>query len=247
MMQNPLLNTLPRLETSAAVSVDDAGAGSAAGASPGRDTEDAGLLTALKNGEEWAFNILLQRHCSALLRLAASFVSTRAAAEEVVQETWLAVFTGVRRFEGRSSLKTWIFRILVNRSITRRNKDGRMVPFSSMEGARGQEGYAEPSSRLSQQESMRLLGRRGSDETPERLLIRKQVRAMIEQELAELPSRQQVVVSLRDLDGWCSREVCEVLGISEANQRVLLHRGRVKLRAALSQRMKSEASLTFAI
>jgi RNA polymerase sigma-70 factor (ECF subfamily) len=189
------------------------------------------LLRRLRDGDEAAFRDLVTRMHRALSKLALAFVGSPSAAEEVVQETWLSVVSQLDRFEGRSSLRTWIGSILVNRAKTRGVRDKRSVPFSSLSpdetepveperfGARGF--WSVPPTRW--------------DDAPEALVLRKEAREAIERELETLPPAQRTVVVLRDIEGWSHEEVCNVLGVSETNQRVLLHRGRLRLRAALER------------
>ena len=192
---------------------------------------DALLVGRLRDGDEAAFRDLVQRMHRGLLRVALAFVGSPSAAEEVVQETWLAVVSQIDGFEGRSSLRTWIGTILSNRAKTRGIRDKRSVPFSSLTGedldpaeperftARGF--WSPPPTRW--------------DDAPEALVLRKEAREAIDRELGTVPETQRTVVVLRDLEGWSSEEVCNVLGISETNQRVLLHRGRQRLRSALER------------
>jgi RNA polymerase sigma-70 factor, ECF subfamily len=184
--------------------------------SPSRRPEP--LLEALKTGDERAFASLVDDYGSSLLRLAMTYVGVRAVAEEVVQETWLGVLIGIDRFEGRSSLKTWIFRILANTASTRGRRERRMVPVSSLVGDRG-EGALGPT----------------SWETPEDGLLAGETREVILEAIQRLPPSQRSVVTLRDVEGWPAEEVCSVLELSEGNQRVLLHRGRSKIRMALER------------
>jgi RNA polymerase sigma-70 factor, ECF subfamily len=204
--------------------------------------DDSRLVDALRRGDEAAFASLVERYSPALRRLALDFVRSPAVAEEVVQETWLAVLKGIDRFEGRSSLKTWLFRILVNTAKTRGAREARTVPFSSLE-VEGQEA-AVPEDRF-----------RGADdhwpghwatpprslaEIPEERLLAKEVRSTIGGALETLPEGQRVVVTLRDVAGWSAEEVCDALAVSEVNQRVLLHRGRSKLRAELERYLEED-------
>jgi RNA polymerase sigma-70 factor (ECF subfamily) len=199
--------------------------------------DDAALCAQLRAGDESAFRGLVKELHSALTRVALAFVGSPAAAEEVVQDTWLAVIAGLDQFEGRSSLRTWIGRILVNRAKTRGVRDKRTVPFSSLspedeapvEPERFKDAgfWRDPPHRWASAESADLL--------PEQLVLRKEARAHIERELESLPTTQRTVVTLRDLEGWTSEEVCNVLELAETNQRVLLHRGRTRLRAALER------------
>jgi RNA polymerase sigma-70 factor, ECF subfamily len=200
--------------------------------------EDVRLIDGLRTGDEAAFVLLLDRYGASMLRLATTFVGSRAVAEEVVQETWLAVLQGIDRFEGRASLKTWLFRILTNRAKTRAEREGRTLPFSALAEAseEGEEPSVDPD---------RFFGpdhRFGGhwteypqrwDDVPERRLLSRETRELIAAAIEQLPPVQQAVISLRDVKGWSSEEVCNALDLSETNQRVLLHRARTKVRRAL--------------
>ena len=190
------------------------------------------LLERLRNGDEDAFATLLDGWSGGMLRLARSFVSTEESAAEVVQETWLAVIEGIDRFEGRSSLKTWVYRILTNTAKRRSVREYKVVPMSSVDDS----GPTVDPSRF----------RPAGDPfpghwwdfpaawpSPEQGLLSGEVRAYLTEALAELPERQRVVVVLRDIEGCPYDEVCELLGITPANQRVLLHRARAFLRGKL--------------
>jgi RNA polymerase sigma-70 factor (ECF subfamily) len=181
---------------------------------------------------------LVEQYHGRLLRLALLFVSDRASAEEVVQDTWLAVLTGLRSFEGRSALKTWIFSILTNRAKTRGQRDKRSVPFSALTGQHSPEDAAVSLSRFTQSGSWSAPPEQWDEDTPERLLLRRETRALIEQTIAGLPPGQRAVVTLRDVEGLDSTEACNVLEISETNQRVLLHRARARIRTALEQHVQ---------
>jgi len=197
--------------------------------------EDAALVKRLLDGDEAAFGGLVEQYHGRLLRLAMVFVSDRASAEEVVQDTWLAVLTGLRSFEGRSGLKTWIFSILSNRAKTRGQRDKRSVPFSALSN---QDREGEPAvhpSRFAHNGSWSAPPERWDQDTPERLLLRQETRALVDRTIADLPAGQRAVITLRDVEGLDSAEVCNVLEISETNQRVLLHRARAKVRTALEQ------------
>ncbi len=189
--------------------------------------DDAELVTRLRAGDEQAFVQLVARHHAAMLRLARSFVSSSAIAEEVVQDTWLGVVRGIDGFAGRSSFKTWLFQILVNRARSTGVRERRGVTIGdatpAVESARfdGSGAWAAPPQHWAEDSDERLL----AESLAERL----------RSALDELPPRQREVVILRDVDGLSGSEVCDVLEISEANQRVLLHRGRSQLRGALEQ------------
>jgi RNA polymerase sigma-70 factor (ECF subfamily) len=165
-------------------------------------------------------------------------VPSQSVAEEVVQETWIGVLNGLRRFEGRSSLKTWIFRILTNQAKTRGVRERRSVPFSALEGPDGESGEpAVEAIRFAQ--SGPLTGhwatppRSWEEDTPEQLTLSRETREHVQRAIDALPPNQRSVISLRDVEGWSAPEVCNVLGLSETNQRVLLHRARSRVRRAI--------------
>lgn len=204
--------------------------------------DDTLVVEALRRGDEAAFTTLVDAYSSSLLRLAQDFVRTRSVAEEVVQETWLAVLSGIDRFEERSSLKTWIFRILVNKAKTRGVREARTVPFSAI-AVEGEE-PAVPGDRFrgpdDQWPDHWASPPRPLDTLPEQRLLGREVREQLVAALGGLPDSQRVVVTLRDVAGWDADEVCDTLGLSEGNQRVLLHRGRAKLRAAFEQYLEDD-------
>jgi RNA polymerase sigma-70 factor (ECF subfamily) len=191
--------------------------------------DERALIERLRAGDEQAFEALVRRHDGALRRVARTFVRTDAAADEVAQETWLAVIRGLDGFEGRSSLRTWIFGILVNQARTRATRDARSVPFSALGGdddpavdaaAFGPDGrWRSAPARL--------------DADPESGLLSSELRARLVEEVDRLPPAQRAVIALRDLVGLPAAEVCELLGVTDGNQRVLLHRARTSVRAAL--------------
>ena len=196
------------------------------------------LLARLRAGDERAFEALIERHHATMLAVARTYVRTQAVAEEVVQDAWLGVLKGLDRFEGRSSLKTWTLRILVNTAMSRGVREARSVPFSSLapEGEdepavdpgrfRGP-GDAYPGHWSSSLGDWRTL--------PEETLLGRETLEVVKQAVAELPAAQQRVISLRDIEGWDSEEVCEALELSPGNQRVLLHRARSRVRSALER------------
>jgi RNA polymerase sigma-70 factor, ECF subfamily len=195
-------------------------------------------LEALRSGDEQAFMDLVERYHSSLLRVAQIWVSSKAVAEEVVQETWVAVLRGIDRFEGRSSLKTWIFRILANTAKTRAVREGRTIPLSSLQNPGLVPEAAVSADRFRDPEDASWPGHWAAhptawDEQPERRLETLETRARLEEAIEALPGTQRAVISLRDIEGWGSEEVCNALGLSESNQRVLLHRARAKVRQAL--------------
>jgi RNA polymerase sigma-70 factor (ECF subfamily) len=202
--------------------------------------DEAKLVEALRRGEEAAFAELISRYSSPLLRVAMTYTGSRAVAEEVVQETWLGVLHGLDRFEGRSSLKTWIFKILTNIAATRAARERRSVPFSALAVREAEDG--EPSvdpDRFFPPEHDRWPGHWALGptrwETPEARLLGAEVREFMLREIHRLPPAQRTVIALRDIEGWSAEDVCDALEVSEGNQRVLLHRARSKVRAALEE------------
>ena len=200
---------------------------------------DAELIEALRAGDEDAFVELIHAHHAVLMRVVMTYVSSRAVAEEVVQETWLGVLKGLDRFEGRSSLKTWIFKIASNIARTRAVRESRCLPFSSLTDT-----DAEPSvdpDRFFPPDHARFPGRWAREpaawETPEDRLLSGETRGVILAAIEQLPRAQRLVVTLRDVEGWSADETCEALEVTGSNQRVLLHRGRSKLRAALERHL----------
>jgi len=200
------------------------------------------LAEALRRREEAAFVALVRRYHWLMLRVAYAQLKDRSAGEEVVQETWLAVIKGIDSFAGRSSLRTWMFRILTHQASARLERDGRQIPFSALASADAV--AAEPSV-----EASRFFPRDHrprpffwvSDprEWPEDALLAAEVRSVIGAAVQQLPDSQRVVITLRDLEGWAADEVCEALGISDGNQRVLLHRARSRVRDALDDYLGS--------
>jgi RNA polymerase sigma-70 factor (ECF subfamily) len=192
------------------------------------------LVARLRASDESAFNELVRRDHGALLRLALVFLPNRALAEEAVQDTWAAVVDGLSSFEGRSSLKTWILRILANRAKTRLTRESRSVPFSALKDSDLDEPVVDPS-RFSSNGRWAAPPQRYDDDGPEKQLMHKEAIRCLERAMQELPPNQRAVVTLRDVEGLDSDEVCNILGVRETNQRVLLHRARSKLRRALEE------------
>jgi RNA polymerase sigma-70 factor, ECF subfamily len=190
--------------------------------------EELQLVEALRAGDERVFEQLVRMYQGTLLRVAQMYVSSRAVAEEVVQETWLAVLNGIDRFEGRSSLKTWIFRILANRAKTRGERESRTIPFSALG-----DGDSEPAV-----EPDRFDRGQWADspaDWPEARLLGDETLHVIGGAIESLPATQRAVITLRDVQGWSAEEVRNALELSETNQRVLLHRARSKVRGALEE------------
>jgi RNA polymerase sigma-70 factor (ECF subfamily) len=208
-------------------------------------TDETELIAALRRGDREAFAKLVDELSPALLRLAMAYVPSRAVAEEVVQDTWLGVINGLDRFEGRSSLRTWIYRILLNTARTRGRRERRTLPFSYFR-RRAEEGGDEPAV-----EPERFQGRRGEQpgawarppvewSAPEDVLAGAEARRVMLEAIAALPPRQREVITLRDIQGLSAEEARNALDVSETNQRVLLHRARSKVRAALERYFESE-------
>ena len=199
-------------------------------------TEEAQLVARLRAGDEEAFEMLVRRYHASMMAVARTYVKTRALAEEVVQDAWMGVLKGIDRFEGRSSLKTWVMRIVVNTATTRGAREARMLPFSSL----SVEGEDEPAV-----DADRFRGPDGGfpghwagypanwGELPEERLLAHETLGVVKTAIEDLPAAQRTVITLRDMQGWDPEEVGAALEISDGNQRVLLHRARSKVRSAL--------------
>ena len=198
---------------------------------------DEGLVARLCRGDADAFATLVDRHSPTMIRVAMAYVPSRAAAEEAVQETWIAVMRGIDGFEGRSSLKTWIFRILTNVAMRSGARERRSVPFSALAAAEDtDEPSVDPDRFLPADHELfpghwAIMPTRWP--TPEEGLLAGETRAVIAAAIAELPVAQRTVIALRDVEGWSAEEVCEALEISAGNQRILLHRARSRVRNAI--------------
>jgi RNA polymerase sigma-70 factor (ECF subfamily) len=204
---------------------------------------DEGLIAALRAGDERAFAALVDAYGAAMRRFALTFVRTPAVADEVVQEAWLGMLRGLDRFEGRSSLKTWLFRIVSNTAKTRAVREARTIPFSSFEEA-GDDEAAVPAERFHGPDHVYAGGwiafPQPWSELPQAKLEAAETRALIARAIDSLPPAQRLVLTLRDVEGLAAEEVCNVLEVSETNQRVLLHRARSKVRAALESYLTEE-------
>ena len=196
--------------------------------------EDAAVIAALRAGDEAAFTMLVERHHASMVRLATAYVPSYAVAEEVAQEAWLGVLNGLGRFEGRSSLKTWIFRILTNIAKTRGAREQRSQAFSSVFDDVGDDDGGVDLDRFAR-EGHWLLAPSGWGDSPEEKLEGAECQALIHETIETLAPQQREVIRLRDVLGWTSEEVCNALEISETNQRVLLHRARSRVRRALEE------------
>jgi RNA polymerase sigma-70 factor (ECF subfamily) len=190
---------------------------------------DLELLARVRAGDEGAFVTLVEKYHGSMLRVARNYVPSEAIAEEAVQDTWIGVVRGVEKFEGRSSFRTWLFRILINRARTAGGKEPRNVPLGDVEPSVAASrftaagAWAEPLEAWVTDADDRLVAGTWS----------KALRTALD----ELPSRQREVVVLRDVEGLSSQDVADLLGVSEGNQRVLLHRGRSRLRALLEHEL----------
>ena len=203
------------------------------------------LVEALRKGDEAAFMMLVNMYHMPLLRLALLYVSDRTQAEEVVQDTWIGVLQGIHRFEGRSSLKTWIFRILMNRARTYAQREGRSIPFSSLADFDNEAPDGPDADRFLPADHPQGQGNWISlptswEDVPEDHLLSQETRGHIDQAVQALPPSQREVITLHDIEGCSSEEIRDLLGITAVNQRVLLHRARAQVRRSLEHYLKEE-------
>lgn len=207
---------------------------------PEAQDDQAAQLEALRRGDEGAFRALVEQYHASMVRIAQMYVDDRVIAEEVAQEAWLGVLKGLDRFEGRSSLKTWLFTIVSNLAKTRGKREKRSVPFSFFEGYdQDTDEPAVPPNRFLSPGNP-LAGHWASrpaawNEDPVASALSTELRVYLEAAVEMLPEQQRTVITLRDIEGWTAGEVCNALGIAETNQRVLLHRARSKVRRALEE------------
>ena len=192
-------------------------------------TTELELVEALREGDEAAFAELVDRYHGSLVRVARLYVRDGATAEEVAQETWLAVLGGIDRFEARSSVKTWLFRILTNRAKTRGEREARSIPFSAMSDGHG------PAAEAEEQPELTPGTWRSWEGDPEERLLAGEARELILATIETLPPAQRATITLRDIEGMSAEDVCNVLEVSDTNQRVLLHRARSTVRRALER------------
>jgi RNA polymerase sigma-70 factor (ECF subfamily) len=198
------------------------------------DELELAQLARLRAGDRAAFAALVERHAASLLRVALGLLGNRATAEEVVQETWLGLLTGLDGFEGRSSLRTWLFKILVNRARSHFDREGRTVPFSAL-GDEIDGVDAIDRELFDERGRWRAPPAALQRADPEQLAFGAEARVALQAALEELPPAQRTVVTLRDVEGLDTVEICNILAISATNQRVLLHRARAKLRRTLER------------
>jgi RNA polymerase sigma-70 factor, ECF subfamily len=195
---------------------------------------DLALVERLRAGDETSFMMLVEQHQAAMFRIARMYVSSRAVAEEVVQEAWLGIIRGLDRFEGRASLRTWMYRIVANVAKTRGQREGRSVPFSSLAG--DDEAAVDPEWFQGVADAAPGAWREAPDDwagIPEGRLVGRETLERIGRAIDVLPPMQAAVLRLRDVLGWSSEEVRNALDLSETNQRVLLHRARSRVRREL--------------
>ena len=205
---------------------------------------DERTLAALRGGDEAAFAAWIDQHHAALVRFAANYVRDIAAAQEVVQETWIAFIQSLDRFQGRSSLRTWLYRTLLNCARNRKRRDVKSVPFSALGDGTDDGPTVDPSRFLDNgvwaghwAAAPRSFAQDGEDR-----LLQSELSAQLTRALSTLPAAQREVITLRDVEGFSGEEVCEVLGITEANQRVLLHRARAGMRATIEAYLEREGA-----
>jgi RNA polymerase sigma-70 factor, ECF subfamily len=202
-------------------------------------SEEADLVARLRDGDERAFEALVDRHYGTMLAVARGYVRTRAVAEEVVQEAWLGVLNGIDRFEARSSLKTWIMRIVVNIAMTRGEREARSIPFSAF-ASEGDEPAVDPDRFRDESDGFPGHWRAYPGNwaaLPDDALLSRETLGVVMSAIQELPPAQRVVITMRDVAGCSSDEVCGTLEVSEGNQRVLLHRARSHVRNALERHL----------
>ena len=198
------------------------------------------LLGRLRTGDERAFEALVDRYHGTMIAVARTYVKTDEVAEEIAQEAWLGVLNGLDRFEARSSLKTWILRILVNTAITRGGREARSVPFSSLARAEGEEPAVAPERFRPPGEAFAGHWTRYPADwssLPEEGLLGRETLEVVKRAIEELPASQRRVITMRDIAGFSAEEVCAELEVSAGNQRILLHRARSRVRAALERHL----------
>jgi RNA polymerase sigma-70 factor (ECF subfamily) len=202
-------------------------------------SDEADLVARLRAGDERAFEALVERHYGMMLAVARGYVRTRSVAEEVVQEAWVGVLNGIARFEGRSSLRTWIMRIVVNIAITRGEREARTIPFSTL-APEGDEPAVDPDRFRDESDGFPGHWRAYPANwaaVPDDALLSRETLDVVMGAIGELPDAQRVVITMRDVAGCSAEEVCGTLDVSEGNQRVLLHRARSHVRNALERHL----------
>jgi RNA polymerase sigma-70 factor (ECF subfamily) len=197
------------------------------------DFDDPAVLARLRAGEDGAYRQLIRRFHASLVSVANSIIGSRAQAEEVVQDAWLAVFSGIGRFEGRSSVVTWLFSIVLNRARTRASREGRLVGLPALMTGTEPGGRAVPLSAFKPDGHWAEVPRLWDEIDPERIVGGRQLWDHVQAVIEKLPAGQRAVIILRDMESGSAEEACELLGISAENQRVLLHRARGRIRQAI--------------
>jgi RNA polymerase sigma-70 factor, ECF subfamily len=205
------------------------------------------LLNLLRQRDEMAFTQLVEHYHPSLVRLARLFVQDEAMAEEISQETWLAVLQGLSQFEGRSSLKTWLFTILTNKAKTRSRRENRSIAFSDLGDASLEalptvslDRFKDASAEMGQDHWLAGAQPASWAGIPEDILLSGETLNFIHQTIKELPANQRAVITLHDVEELSSQEICNILEISETNQRVLLHRARARVRQSLEDYLQPE-------
>ena len=206
-------------------------------------TDDVSVIAALRRGDETAFARLVDLYHASLRRVARLYISDRSVADEVVQDTWLGVIQGIWAFEGRSALKTWIFRILINRAKSRAVREGRTVPFARFDAEVDVAEAVVAADRFWPADHPTEPGHwthplRDLGASPESRLMAREAREQLQNAIEGLPENQRLVLVLRDVEGRSTEEVCDALGLQESNVRVLLHRARGRVRVALEPYLK---------
>ena len=205
--------------------------------SPKRVGDESAFLARLRAGDEATFRQLLKLHHANMIGFARTFTRSRETAEEIVQETWLALIEGLPRFQQRSSLKAYIYAILSNKAKTRATRDSRVKTFSELAILESATDPAVDLARFSSSGNWREPPREWKDMTPEREVSDRQLHALLREGIDQLPSAQRAVVILRDVEGCSAEEACNILGVTETNHRVMLHRGRAKLRSWMEDKL----------
>jgi RNA polymerase sigma-70 factor (ECF subfamily) len=198
------------------------------------------FLALLRAGDGEAYRRLIRRFHGALVGTAGAIIGSRAQAEEVVQDAWLAVFSGIARFEGRSSLSSWLFAIVLNRARTRAAREGRLVALPMLESGEGAE-RAVPLERFRPDGHWTEPPKLWDELDPERIVAGRQLWEHVQEAIEHLPAGQKAVLILRDMEGQSAEEACALLKISAENQRVLLHRARGRVRRAVEVLLAGEA------
>jgi len=211
------------------------------------ESDEWQLIVALRGGDEAAFATLIERYHTSLIRIAMLFVRDRDIAQEVAQETWIGVLRGIDRFEGRSSLRTWLFSILANQARRRGERERKVIPFAALARAPGDEFEPAVDPARFEPPGDEYAGHWVSalapwEVLPELAVLSREGRQEIEDAIASLPPNQRAVITLRDIEGWDGEEVRNALGLSGTNQRVLLHRARARVRTLLEERWGNAGS-----